>query len=242
MAHIFKVVASASYNGQECQNRWWYFNTGGDGTADWLAEFFAEILLPAMATIQSSTLNYNYVAVTSLTGGGNAVIPLTTLVGQQGGDWTPSHDAFALGLISGIPGMRGGRKAIAGVPEIGQTSGDVNATFRIALDALAGAFAETIMDVAVEYVPILLRELVPQQSWVVWWIADGIFRRMSTQNTRKGYTNSGQVSFPMTGVYLSAPAPNYLGEDLSDFDGWSIGLKFPMTAAAALTWPRTIEV
>lgn len=220
MPYLYKVTHSMRFLGQTCLNRYYYVDSQDLGTAESLATLFAENIAPLVASIQAREVEHKAVAVEEIANGlpGHTVL-FDGLLGQRSGTTLPSHDAYGLQLLVATAYTRSGAKRIPGIREDDQNQGDVSEVWQAILDAVARVLASYLYDAVTEYFPVIIKELTG--GWGLNAISSGQYKRITTQNSRKQYTNPGEFAVPGMGTlsYSSVTAP--AATAAPDTTGWA---------------------
>lgn len=201
MAFLYKVHLVTSVLGQECLNRFWYYDVNEATDAQTVAWAVGVTLAPAIAGIMTDDTEFKEVrAEEVIKQGDKAVVPFASgTTGVYGDQTAGSHDALAWSLQAASANFRQGRKAFAGVHSPGIHDGVPGATYQAQFGAVSSALRATISIAGDIIVPVLAREISAGAAYVISQIILAAWKRYSTQNSRKGYTNPG------SGLKASAP-------------------------------------
>lgn len=193
MAFLFKLTHAQEMRGQQCFNIYHFLDISGQGSCRSLADLFAQHKAPAVASIQGAVVNHQYVQVEEMQG---LIEPhtefLVGLAGGRTGQTLPPHDAYGLTLTVATAATRSGAKRIVGIHEDDQQQGTITDIWKAIIDAVAQILAAYVADAITEYLPVIISEVT--DGWTVNPIMGGNYLRITTQNSRKYYTNSGNTS------------------------------------------------
>lgn len=160
-----------------------------DGAHELATRFIAEIV-PKCAQIVSGALSYDQVDVISMNNPSNfaSVAINPPVAGGRTGEYMPLYVAAAFQWVRAIRKQRSGAKRFSPVAENDNFNGNVTAAYRALLDDSAAAFQAPIKIGLVDtwFPVILVRPPIPSGTWTTHSISGVIFRRLSTQNSRKG--------------------------------------------------------
>ena len=185
---IYRIIDWQGLGGELIQNRYYYQQTLGAGDWNDMLQAFDEDVLPAICAAQVDTLAHNLIEVVNLNDVSDfgSAQSLTNQAGTIIDEAMPKWDAFGFVLNRTSRSMRSGAKRIGGVPE-GSVNGSVIAGGAQAqVDAIAAALESSIDSLGGnEYDPILVREGVGGTVLASQPIGSVVFKRITTQNTRK---------------------------------------------------------
>lgn len=200
MASVFELNLVSKMHGQETQNVWNYIGAGVDMDSAQVLNFFMSVVLPLLLAIQSGDVELLVVVVKNLLDNSDNIIqPFTNTTGVRPLSALPVHDAWGYQLVPSSKLTRSGAKRFPGVAEADQNDGLPDSAIVTPLQDLADIMASTLIHTTLDatLIPIVLGTVGNVLNLNP--VASGVFKRITTQNSRKGYTNS-QVSIPEQGV------------------------------------------
>lgn len=194
MANLYEVVDIQQMQDQSLMNRYYYFDVNGVYTAQDVAESFVEYIVPEIMQVQSATLEHTAVRVKELTNTYDQYqISLVDALGQRSGDAISVFVNWGFQLFPATKNFKVGRKAIAGVAETDQVAGDPTAGANTLLETLEPWFYTLFSAGGNSIVPVLARFVVAADLWKITQITNALWKRVSTQNTRKRYSGGGDI-------------------------------------------------
>lgn len=195
---IYEVQIVGQMGGQETRNIFYYVSDLAVPAADILTAWDAKFRADWEACVSLNWQGVELLAdeLTSLSNFAN--LPIVGWVGLITGDTLPPQSAFDIKLLRASKETRNGRKRICGVPESGQSSGNLTAGQAALLQTLA-AHMDDVITVGIDSIePIILRRtfagtppvLEPIANWIYNDIAAVATQTVvTTQNTRKYRTS-----------------------------------------------------
>jgi len=186
---IYKLVTTYQFLGEEMSNVWHYRQTDGPGGVFELFEGFNASVLPDVLDIQSVGVEWLTADIINYDNPGDFgsfSYPGTTL-GTRAGEAQPPFVCWAFRLNRTSRVTRNGQKRIGGVSEADVQNGVASSGVLTPLDNAAIVMG-TIIDGgfnAWEPVIVRLTETAPIEPAVVNSISEGVYVRVSTQNSRK---------------------------------------------------------
>jgi len=191
--YLLTLRAHSSDNSQSIQNVFAYELTVGPGGANALATGFIANTLPLIATVVSAQTFYDDAVVINLDDPTDYATVAISGPGSVGGDSMPTFCAWDFEYIRTSRIVNNGRKSIGMIGEASQVGGLPTSGTATDLAALADALGDTQLATAglSEWEPKIFRRPGTYASGVVaapgqfFDVADVVFRRLSTQNTRK---------------------------------------------------------
>ena len=199
MASGFEVVIKQTLIDQGCLIvAHWIGATGV--TARILCDVLGTYIMPALQGIMSNSVKFDGMTVTNLSDEGDkATLLFTDVFGARSGNTLPVHDALGYEKVRQTDSTRNGAMRLAGISETDQNGGVLTAGFQTIVDSAGDQLASAWADAGSNVIfPAILGRRLPALPDVLNLVNDYVFKRVTTQNSRKGYTNSN-VSLPLAG-------------------------------------------
>lgn len=189
---LYMLLDKQDFNGQEFINCYHYLNVDSDGSAEDLADAFAQDVLPSILPVQRPSLVHQLIEVINLDDPSD--FHTLAVVGGAGtyptGSGQQSFVSLAYKWLRTTRAIRNGRKAIGGIGEDITTVNGVNPADQAIVDAVAAAMGLTIDAPlgAAQFAPYL-RGLpnLNRPEEIRTPIAGVVFSHIGTQNSRKAY-------------------------------------------------------
>jgi len=186
---VYKLVTTYTFLGEEMSNVWHYRQSDGAGAAFEFFEAWNAAVLPALLDIQSVGVEYLTADIINYDNPGDFgsfSYPGTTL-GERAGEAQPPFVSWAFRLNRTSRVTRNGQKRIGGVSEADVQNGIASSGVLTPLDNAAiamGTVVEAGLDV---YFPVIVRLTTtpPIEPDIINNISEGVYVRVSTQNSRK---------------------------------------------------------
>ena len=189
---LYLLVFRFSVGPQPMINRFYYRQSDTLGDAESLAIAFKEDVMPDIQDLMHQDANLNSIDVVNVDSPGNTHVEVISLAGSVTGEKQKDFFcvAFQLEPVSPLVGV--GRKAIGPISEADVNGEVLVGTAVTRANTLATSLAATIAPAASPtetFVPSLFSEanLTHVGIDLVTDIASAAFKRLSTQNSRKGY-------------------------------------------------------
>lgn len=186
---IFKLTTTYLYLGEEMSNVWHYRHTAGSGTNFNLFTAFNENVLVDLLPIQSNGVEYLTAEVLNYDNPGDfgEYSYPSTVVGTRAGEQAPPFQSWGFRLNRTSRITRNGQKRIGGLSESDTQDGVASSGVLTPLDNAAIAMGESITDSVDTFEPVIVRlsETAPIIPTVVNAISEGVYVRVTTQNSRK---------------------------------------------------------
>lgn len=194
---LYQVTVTGSVGGITTKNVFWYFTTGPQkDAADVATAFIAEVETNWEAAV---SVNWNGLVldVDEVTSQSNFSTEAITFGGTQIGESLPPYDAFSIQLSRSTKETRSGRKRLAGVSELSQSSGNIIASQITNLIAVKDDFIEDLTVAGGSVPPVIVRKTFvdpptvppshnPPDEWLYNPLDGGIVSsKVTTQNSRK---------------------------------------------------------
>lgn len=217
MSELFAVSMIGDVLGQGCLNRFYYYAPETEPTADEVAKEFSLLMVPEILKVLSEEYEIReVVAKTLLKPGSVAVYNFAGgTTGIYGVHSQPPHETLSFVLQPSSTVFRPGRKAFSGYHAPGVLDGVPDPSLQSRIDTLAPFLSLIINWTTSKYVvPALARYIPSSAAYTIGWILSSAFRRLSTQNSRKAYTNA-QVSpaIFVTDTLVATSTPATFGAD-----------------------------
>ena len=188
LGDLYKVIQRFTFAGVECLVRRWYMQRSTLGDALAVATEWDSYVASNMASILSDDVSFKEVDVENINDVADfATVSQAPLSGAVLGDYLPTFNAFAFEFPSPSKNIRAGTMRIPGVTEDAITDGVATPAYAAALLTLAGRLADDLTPGTQQYSPMLYTPGNAKTLFVptVFDIAGCIYRRITTQNTRK---------------------------------------------------------
>jgi len=189
---LYEVVLFQDKSGNELLNVFWYWEQGGDdGIADVLAERFDVTVLPLIAAIQETGIDYTLIRVQPVFGTGiEENLTPTTASGLVAGAAMSNAYAVSLRLFRSTNETRSGWKRFSGLVEENTNFNSFTAAYITDLDSLAFVLGQDLVDGADRFKPVIVRKpfstVENDPDWVRNEISSvAVVDRPTTQNSRK---------------------------------------------------------
>jgi len=185
---VYKLVTTYTFLGEEMSNVWHYRQGDGSGAVFELFEAFNAAVLPELLAIQSVGVEYLTADIINYDNPGDFgsfSYPGTTL-GTRAGESQPPFVTWAFRLNRTSRVTRNGQKRIGGVSEADVQNGVASSGVLTPLDNAAIAMG-TIIEAGLDsYSPVIVRltETPPIEPAIINNISEGVYVRVSTQNSR----------------------------------------------------------
>ena len=192
MASIYTVQTRGQIDGQDCLNSFDYIGAGNDATSELVAQVFKLIILEAIKGIVSSSFVWlEMVVLDWLNPENNINVDLTGENGTRDNEHTPAFVTYSFQLKPAVGGYRSGRKAFSGVADIDIANGFPTASQDGRLETLADALSAQFTVAPSDFLmwPVIYNK-PSDKPWVLNPVSIAPFSRISTQNSRKRYTNA----------------------------------------------------
>jgi len=177
----------------ELQNVFVYEQTAGSGNASTLAEAFQSDVLAAIVNIISGNTTYTQLDVINLDNTSDFHTMALTEVGAIAGEALPPFVTAAFEYVRADRAVQNGRKSFGVIAESSQSNGFATPDYVTACGLVATALESDVEDTATSslWEPVIWRRPGTYASGVVtapgefYPINGVVFKRISTQNTRK---------------------------------------------------------
>lgn len=185
----YRITDAQVYLSQGCLNVYHYKQIAGTaGSASDLLTPFIEFIIPDILALQMAQLTHVAFTCVNLDDLDDYAIvtPAPALAGTlSAGDPEPSYIALEFQFIRSTRASRHGWKRIAGVSENGVSGNDITGTYPTAVNTAATAMFSNVIGAGGTYTPVIVRRNIVPALSVDFPVADVVFKRLSTQNTRK---------------------------------------------------------
>lgn len=173
------------------ENVFAYEDVAGDGSALDLNESFIADKLPALVAITSVGVTYNQISTFALEDPTDFALSSFSTPGTRSGEYLPMFTGWEFQYVRQSRAVANGRKTFAGIAEQDQANGAPIAGLSTAIAAVETALRTDVVGAGSTYVPRIWRRAGdygdPPVAFVdtFYPISTVVFRRISTQNTRK---------------------------------------------------------
>lgn len=196
---VYRVKLNYTMYGQPCMNRFFYFaEESPDASAEGMGRAFAaSSILLAVRNLCTNDVQFNNIDIEDLTGlTGSYIVDLTGLEGGRVGDGISQFVTWTYQLVPAAARLfRKGRKALSGVDESLTVNGEpANASAELIINAFGIACQLVLGYLGVSYVPVLARLNDTGTRYIVTTIINAVYRRISTQSTRKRGSGASAVT------------------------------------------------
>jgi len=193
VASLFKVVLHSEQKDQGALNRFWFSTDGGDAAE--MASLFSVVVLPKIMPFVSNKVDYVGLSVQNVLNVADAVIKLTytNTTGQRTGEGLPPFTSHSFQLLEGTQVFRSGRKAFMGVSESDQDEGVPNPLLDTLYSDMSDILSAILLGALEEYIPVLATVNAAGTIYTIAQIVGALFRRISTQNSRKPISGGGPI-------------------------------------------------
>lgn len=194
MPAVYKILTKFDMQGQGGLNRYFYASNEA-GKAKACGDVFTSLVMPAIVASVSNGLQFLRVETTEVTQENAAphIIDLDDMVGDRSGDQLPVFNGYGYQLDSSTNSFRAGSKRIAGIAEPDQQDGVLVSGMDPIVDNVITQLLGVLTNEGSNYFPVLAREVTPT-TWLVDQLVAGLYRRITTQNTRKVTSGGGPLS------------------------------------------------
>lgn len=187
---LYRLVQSYTYEGQTCQNGYWYqFTSGFSHSAAQLSAAFAADILPLLTVLRHTSITTDVLDVKNMGDGSDYfTFMYATGAGVNAGTSQSKFDAWSITLASANWLVGKGGKRYAGLTESMLDGGGVaNSTVEADLDALAIALADPLINGGTTYMPVIVSPANTRHSGnlIEPIVAALAHYPKSTQNSRK---------------------------------------------------------
>lgn len=162
---VYELVDHQTFQGKEVLNVYYYRNVNLLDTADNLAQYYIDQVLPLMLPLQISDLVHTSVSARNLFNDADvAEIPIseagTGATGEAEG--MPAFNAYTFTLYGAGSTTRPGGKRVSGMWEGGNVDGAIVAGLVTALAALADGFVAALLDDAdaMRFQPVIVKRIL----------------------------------------------------------------------------------
>ncbi len=191
MAGVYELSVVQRIHGQDISNIYNYIGAGADMDADRAVQIFITFLVPLFLAVQTNDVELLFIAVKNLTDAtDNSVQPFVNTFGGRDSAALPSFAAWGFQLVRGTIATRSGGKRIGGISETDTVDSlpatGIDGLLEDLADGLGASLAQTGFDATM--IPAIVRETV--FNYLINPVVDALFKRITTQNSRKLRTNS----------------------------------------------------
>jgi len=184
---LYRTKHFQSLAGQQILNVYYFEQTVGSGGAQDLNLAFTLDVLPKVKANQSSQVLHTFLESESLDDPGDfATLSLGNSPGDDGTAFMPTFVAWGFQMVRATKTTRHGYKRIAGMVESKVTDGVADASATAELQAYADIWPGPITDaLGNEFDIKIIRNPDDPGTRVVNDVAECVYQRVTTQNTRK---------------------------------------------------------
>lgn len=185
---IYQILDKQTLLGQEVLNVYYYKSDGGSGLqAEDLGDAFIDQMLPDIVAMQSNELVHTEIQVNCVTNLDDFHIhPLVTgNIGEFTQSVNDPFGAYGFELIRSTRATRNGSKRIGGVPDTVVTDGVISSGAITLADTLATTMGGNLIAGGADFTPQIRHKKRTDTEFTYFDAAGAIYKRYTTQNTRK---------------------------------------------------------
>lgn len=163
---VYSIVDTSLYEGQVCQNAYFYQSQSDVGTPDAsdVAAAYLGQMLPTIKTMQESDLVHTEIRVVNLFNDSDKFLQSISVPGTAayGSDRLPVFNAIGFQLVGDNGAVRNGSKRYAGLDEGIQQNGVItNGTFITQANLVADLLFETLVHgIIPTFVPVIVKRIL----------------------------------------------------------------------------------
>lgn len=151
----YEVKLQGTFLGQAIEANFHYLQTVGTDNADNLANAFENLVLPAILSISSASVNYTRLAVKNLDSATDFHERTLSSVGSRGGENMQSFGTWSFTYLTNRSDSKSGGKRFAGCVETDQANGVALTQQLIRLGVATLSLGISIQDAASQWRPVI---------------------------------------------------------------------------------------
>lgn len=188
---VYKIVSKGVSNGQAVVNIYHYWTFSGSTTASDMADFFRNTLLPAVASLCSTSTHFQSVEVKNLQNPLDFAALTYDVQGIQSGENLPTHDAVSFTYLVNRSDAKSGGKRFGQIVETVQNNGVPSALYNTFLVSCETVLSNLYLVAGGAMAPVVLGKRRGQLGVYPNQLAGVRFFGFTTQNNRKFYKSVG---------------------------------------------------
>lgn len=198
MPQLYQINVQNALYGQGSLNRYYYFTYAGGYVPDVLSDLFVDFVSRQVVNIQSEDCTHTTHRIFDPININNIdhVHQYLNFKGQRTKNALPSFSGWYYGLHTPSRAIRNGRKTYMGVQKDDQLDNEATAAMEPILEGLDPFLGYILGDGTFQFIPVLARIDVINDTFDIFSYTSGIYSTVSTQSSRKARSGGGVPTLP----------------------------------------------